>query len=82
QIARALDEDIKDITVIEAAIKAVEGVRKTYLELKIPQRLSEFEIAKEDLPEIAELAFRIPMVKNSPRDLDKNEIETILIAAY
>ncbi|MCE9597736.1 MAG: iron-containing alcohol dehydrogenase [Spirochaetia bacterium] len=82
QIARALDEDIKDITVIEAAIKAVEGVRKNYLELKIPQRLSEFEIAKEDLPEIADLAYRIPMVKNSPRDLDKNEIETILIAAY
>jgi alcohol dehydrogenase len=82
QIARALDEDIKDITVIEAAIKAVEGVRKNYLELKIPQRLSEFEIGKEDLPEIADLAYRIPMVKNSPRDLDKNEIETILIAAY
>ncbi|MEQ9365569.1 MAG: iron-containing alcohol dehydrogenase [Leptospirales bacterium] len=82
QIARALDEDIKDITVIEAAIKAVEGVRKIYLELKIPQRLSEFEISKADLPDIAEQAFHIPFTKNTPRELDRNEIETILIAAY
>ncbi len=82
QIARALDEDIKDITVIEAAIKAVEGVRKIYLELKIPQRLSEFEISKTDLPDIAGQAVSIPYISNSPRELDRNEIETILIAAY
>ncbi|MCB1327315.1 MAG: iron-containing alcohol dehydrogenase [Spirochaetales bacterium] len=82
QIAKALDEDIKDITVIEAAIKAVEGVRKVFLELKVPQRLSEFEIQKADLPEIAERAFVIPFTKNTPRELDRNEIETILIAAY
>lgn len=82
QIARALDEDITDITVIEAAIKAVEGVRKIYLELKIPQRLSEFEISKADLPDIAEQSLQIPYTKNTPRELDRNEIETILIAAY
>lgn len=82
QIARALDEDIRDITVIEAAIKAVEGVRKIYLELKVPQRLSDFEIGKELLPEIAEKAFHLPLTRNTPRDLDRNEIETILIAAY
>jgi alcohol dehydrogenase len=81
-IARALDEDIKDITVIEAAIKAVEGVRKIYSELKIPQRLSDFEIRKGDLPSIAAQAFSIPFIKNSVRDLDRNELETILISAY
>jgi len=82
QIARALEEDISDITVIEAAIKAVEGVRKIYLELKIPQRLSDFEIKKSDLPAIAEMAYKIPLTKNTPREMDRNEIETILIAAY
>ena len=82
QIARALDEDIKDITVIEAAIKAVEGVRKIFMELKVPQRLSEFEIDKASLPDIAEQAFMIPYARNTPRELDRNEIETILIAAY
>lgn len=82
QIAKALDEDIKDITVIEAAIKAVEGVRKIYIELKVPQRLSDFEISKDLLPEIAENAFNMPLTRNTPRDLDRNEIETILIAAF
>ncbi len=82
QIAKALDEEIADITVIEAAIKAVEGVRKIYLELKVPQRLSDFEIAKSELPGIAEQAFQIPLSRNTPRELDRNEIETILIAAY
>ncbi len=81
-IARALEEDIRDITVIEAAIKAVEGVRKIYGELKIPQRLSDFEIRKGDLPAIASQAFSIPFIRNSVRDLDKNELETILISAY
>ncbi|MBI3396778.1 MAG: iron-containing alcohol dehydrogenase, partial [Spirochaetia bacterium] len=82
QIARALDEDIKDITVIEAAIKAVEGVRKLYMELKVPQRLSDFEVSKAELPSIAEKAMQIPLTRNTPRELDRNEIETILIAAY
>jgi alcohol dehydrogenase class IV len=70
QIARALEEDIHDITVIEAAIKAVEGVRKLYLDLKVPQRLSDFEVDKALLPEIAGMASAFPL------------IETILIAAY
>ncbi|MBE7437115.1 MAG: iron-containing alcohol dehydrogenase [Spirochaetales bacterium] len=82
QIARALEEDIQDITVIEAAIKAVEGVRKVYLELKIPQRLSDFEVKKSDLPSIAEMAYMMPLSRNTPRDMDRNEIETVLIAAY
>lgn len=81
-IARALDEDIKDITVIEAAIKAVEGVRKIYGDLSIPQRLSDFEIRKNDLMAIAALALQIPMIRNTSRDLDRNEVETILISAY
>ena len=82
QIARALEEDIADITVIEAAIKAVEGVRKLFMELKLPQRLSDFEIEKSELPAIADQAYNIPMTRNTPREMDKNEIETILIAAY
>lgn len=82
QIARALDEDITDITVIEAAIKAVEGVRKIYNELNLPQRLSDFEIRKNDLGAIANLAVNLKDVQNSMRGVDRNELETILISAY
>jgi alcohol dehydrogenase class IV len=77
-----MDEDVKDITVIEAAIKAVEGVRKIEMEVEIPQRLSQFDIMKSDLTKIAELAMRYPFIENAPRPLSKNEIETILIAAF
>lgn len=81
-IARALDQDIHDITVIEAAIKAVESVRNMYSGLKLPVRLSDFDIRKTDLSIIADLAIRIPFSQNSTRDMDRNELETILISAY
>jgi alcohol dehydrogenase len=82
QIARALDQDIHDISIIEAAIKAVEGVRKLYLDLNVPQRLSDFEIPKSSLGDIASLAAEYPLIRNTPRDMERNEVETILITAY
>lgn len=81
-IAKALDEDVSNISVIEAAIKAVEGIRKIYMELKIPQRLSEYEVKKIDLPGIATMAATYPFLDSLPRELPKNEIETILVAAF
>lgn len=81
-IARALDEDTNDISIIEAAIRAVEGVRKVYLELKIPQKLSEYEVKKIELPNIAQTASQFSFLDSLVRDLPKNEIETILVAAF
>lgn len=81
-IARSLGEDVKDISVIEAAIKAVEGIRKLFLEINLPTRLSEFEIKKYELPDIANEAIIFPHVENAPRVLNKNEIESILLAAF
>lgn len=81
-IARSLGEDTKDISIIEAAIKAVEGVRKLYLTLNFPQRLADFDISKSQLPPIAGLAAQFPFLSHAPRVLNKHEIETILIAAY
>jgi alcohol dehydrogenase class IV len=82
QMSKVMDEDVKDITVIEAAIKAVEGVRKLEIDVDIPQRLSTFEINKSDFSRVAEIAMTYPFLDNAPRPLTKNEIETILIAAY
>lgn len=81
-IARALEEETADITVIEAAIKAVEKIRKIIVELKIPERLSEFGVKKADLSRIAQQASQNPLLLNSPRDLDKSELEAILIASF
>lgn len=81
-MSKVMDEDVKEITVIEAAIKAVEGVRKLEIDLDIPQRLSQFEISKTEFSRIAEIAIRYPFIENAPRPLNKDEFETILIAAY
>lgn len=82
QMSKVMDEDIKDVTVIEAAIKAVEGVRKLEMDVNIPQRLSQFDISKSEFSKVAELAFSYPFIENAPRPLNKDEIETVLIAAY
>jgi alcohol dehydrogenase class IV len=82
QMSKVMDEDVKDITVIEAAIKAVEGVRKLELDVDLPQRLSQFDITKSDFSKIAQIALSYPFLTNAPRPLTINEIETILIAAY
>ncbi len=82
QMSKVMDEDVRDITVIEAAIKAVEGVRKLEIDVDIPQRLSHFEINKSEFSKVAEIAMTYPFLENAPRPLSRNEIETILIAAF
>lgn len=82
QMAKVMDEDVRDITVIEAAIKAIEGVRRIEMEVDIPQRLSQFDILKSEFTAVADIAVRYPFIENAPRPLNKDEIETILIAAY
>ena len=81
-IARSLEENVADISVIEAAIKAVEGVRRLFLEVNLPSRLSEFDVSKGDLGKLAKLAVTYPHLANAPRQLTKNEVESILLAAY
>lgn len=82
QMAKVMDEDVREITVIEAAIKAIEGVRRIAFDLDIPPRLSQFGISKNEFTSIANLAASYPFIENAPRHLNRDEIETILIAAY
>ena len=77
-----MGKEVRDITVIEAAIKAVEAIRKLEADTDTPQRLSNYEVSKSQFKEISNLAMRYPFIKNTPRALNDNEIETILIAAY
>ncbi|HOP63563.1 MAG TPA: iron-containing alcohol dehydrogenase [Spirochaetota bacterium] len=82
QMSKVMGEDVKDITVIEAAIKAVEAVRKLEIDVAFPQRLSSFNITQDKFGQVADLANTFPFIKNTPRMLSKSEIETILIAAF
>ena len=82
QMSKVMGEDVRDITVIEAAIKAVEAVRKLEIDIDFPQRLSSFNIVQNQFKGVSELANTYPFIKNTPRMLSKSEIETILIAAF
>lgn len=81
-IARSLGGYVKNISVIEAAIKAVEGVRRLFLEINLPTRLSEFDVRKNTLGEVARAAMLFPHIENAPRTLNRNEIESILLSAF
>jgi alcohol dehydrogenase len=82
QIAKVMGEDCKDITVIEAALKAIEGIRNIQKEYGLAQKLSAFEINKNDFKNIAKIAAAYNINDNSPKPLNTGEIETILVSAY
>ncbi len=82
QMSKVMGEDVRDVTVIEAAIKSVEAIRKLSADVNIPQRLSSYEVEKSEFRTLANLALAYPFIGNAPRPLTRDEIETILIAAY
>lgn len=83
QLVKILDGvEVKEITVIEAAIKAVESIRKLYLELSLPSRISDLGLQKGDFSEFARIASSYSFLEYTPRPLNQDEIETLLIAAY
>lgn len=81
QIAMALGEKVSDVTVIEAAIMAIEAIRKLMLELHIPQRLSEYNIIESKIEQIARVASQYEFLNYIPRPAGRNEISEILSAA-
>lgn len=82
QMSKVMGEEVREVTVIEAAIKAVEAIRRLESDIDIPQRLSSYDISKTIFREVADLAVSYPFLDNTPREVNTNEIETILIAAY
>ncbi len=82
QIARAFGEDVNDITVVEAAIKAIEGVRKVLTDLRIPTRLSELNIEKSELLKAAKLARNYDFMNYVPRPVSKDDLLNLLSSAY
>lgn len=82
KIAQALGENTEDLSVLEAALKAIEKVRKTVLELQLPTRLEEFQITRDDIVNVAEDARKFSMFNYIPRSCDTEELIAILQSAY
>jgi alcohol dehydrogenase len=82
KIATALGEDVSNVSVVEAAIKAIEKVRKMIIELQLPMRLEEFGLNKDDLITIADDARKLEMFNYVPRSCTSEELYAILQAGY
>ena len=68
RIAQALGEDIRGLSVWQAAEKAVEAVYKLTEAVEIPT-LQELGFNADEIPMLAEIAFKDPQTIGNPRDL-------------
>ncbi len=82
RISKAFGEDISTLTVVEAAIKAVECVRKLIVELGLPTKLEEFGLSKDELIKVADHARKMNLFHYLPRTCTNEELYAILQAAY
>lgn len=71
RIAQALGEDIRGLSVWQAAEKAVEAVYRLTEDLNIPT-LQQLGFNEEEIPHLAEIAFNDPQTVGNPRDLTKD----------
>ncbi|NPV01051.1 MAG: iron-containing alcohol dehydrogenase [Brevinematales bacterium] len=81
QIGLALGEKVADITVIEAAIKSIESIRRMMIDLKIPSRLSEHNINQGLLDQVSKVAAQYDFLTYLGRPAGRNELNEILEAA-
>jgi choline dehydrogenase len=81
RIAQAMGEDTWGLTVWEAALLAVDAVAELTEDLDIPT-LSEMGIPEEDIPMLAELAYKDPQTIGNPRDIDLKGYEMIYHSCF
>jgi alcohol dehydrogenase len=82
-IAIALGENVRSLSVSEAADKAVFAMKRLCEAVHIPSGLRSFGIPETAIADMAEDASKIErLLKNNPRRLNKDEIEQIYQSAY
>jgi|HigsolmetaAR202D_1030399.scaffolds.fasta_scaffold00162_5 Alcohol dehydrogenase, class IV len=81
RIAQALGEDIRALSVWQAAEKAVEAVYRLTDDLEIPT-LQELGFSEDEIPHLAEIAFADPQTIGNPRDLSKESYVKIYQRAF
>ncbi len=69
RIAKALGEETRGLSVWQAAEKAVEAVYRLIKDLQIPS-LQQLGFKEEEIPLLADLAFKDPQTIGNPRDIN------------
>ena len=81
RIAQALGEDIRGLSVWQAAEKAVEAVMRLTEDVEIPS-LQVLGFKEEEIPALAEIAFEDPQTIGNPRDLSLESYVQIYRRAF
>lgn len=81
RIAQALGEDIRGLSVWEAAERAVEAVYQLTEDVEIPT-LQELGFKEDEIPFLAEIAFKDPQTIGNPRDLSVESYKKIWQRAF
>lgn len=81
QIAKSFGENVVEMSVVEAAIKAIDHVRNIMFALKVPQSLADLDISKGELEKVAKIAQGYNFMYYLPRPVSKDDLENILDSA-
>jgi choline dehydrogenase len=81
RIARALGEDIRGLSLWQAAEKAVEAVLQLTEDVEIPT-LQALGLKEVEIPTLAEMAYADPQTVGNPRDLSVKSYEKIYQRAF
>lgn len=81
RIAQALGEDIRGLSVWQAAEKAVEAVMRLTEDVEIPT-LKSLGFQEVEIPMLAEIAFQDPQTIGNPRDLSLDSYVRIYQRAF
>lgn len=84
RIAELMKEKIKGLSIMEAAAKSVEAVKRLIKDLNLPQKLSQVGIKEADIPELARNCYKReqPAIEFfSARDATEKDIAAILKAS-
>jgi len=83
KIAEAMGEHVEGLSMYEAAEKAVEASKKLLNAVKIPFRLSEYGISRDDLPKLVEGGMKqARLFIPNPRDLTEGDVKSIYENAF
>ncbi len=81
RIAQALGEDIRGLTLWQAAEKAVTAVMRLTEDLEIPT-LQDLGFREEEIPMLAQIAYEDPQTLGNPRDLSVESYRKIYQHAF
>jgi alcohol dehydrogenase class IV len=82
KIAALMGENVKGMSIRDAAIKSVEAVKKLIYDLDLPTNLKSIGIRKEDIQKIAKSATQKIDIEGNPRKIEYKNLLKIVEKVY